>query len=127
MSFNLDTKEGMKDYCKKICEINGWILQKDKETLNDLLEGLVENKKRYGYQSCPCRFTSGNRKLDRDLICPCDYAPPDIKEFDTCYCNLYLEPNFYKKHKEKFIQIIERRPVEKETAILEYLNEKNKK
>ncbi|MBY9006537.1 MAG: ferredoxin:thioredoxin reductase [Candidatus Lokiarchaeota archaeon] len=117
----------MKDYCKKICEINGWILQKDKETLDDLLDGLVDNKNRYGYQSCPCRFTSGNRALDRDLICPCDYAASDIEEFDTCYCNLYLNPDFYKKHKEKFIQILERRPIEKESAILEYIKKKPRK
>ena len=124
MGFNMENLEGMKDYCIKICEINGWILQKDKQTLNDLLEGLVENKKRYGYQSCPCRFTSGKRELDRDIICPCNYAPLDIEEYDTCYCNLFLSPDFYKKQAQKFFQILERRPVEKETAILKYLKER---
>ncbi len=125
MSFHMNSKEGMLNYCKKICDINGWILQKDKETLDDLLEGLIENKKKYGYQSCPCRFTSGKRDLDRDLICPCDYAPPDIEEYDACYCNLYLSPDFYQKHTQKFIPIIERRPVEKETMVLKYIKEKS--
>ena len=122
MGFNMETKEGMLEYCNTICEKNGWTLQKDEETLSDLLEGLITNKERYGYQSCPCRFACGERKLDRDLICPCDYAPADIKEFGTCYCNLFLSPDFYKTHEVKFLQIPERRPIEKEKAVLDYVN-----
>ncbi|MBD3193962.1 MAG: ferredoxin:thioredoxin reductase [Candidatus Lokiarchaeota archaeon] len=113
----------MREYCKKICDTNNWILQKDEETLRDLIEGLVENKTKYGYQSCPCRFASGNRDLDRDLICPCKYAPPDIEEYGTCYCNLYLSPDYYERYEEDFVQIPERRPVEKEKAVLDYMNE----
>lgn len=124
MSYDMETKEGMKKYCKKICEMNDWILQQDEETLNDLLEGLVENKKRYGYQSCPCRFACGKRELDRDLICPCEYAPPDIEEYGTCYCNLFMSPDFYEVNVEKFKQIPERRPIEKEHAALDFVNEK---
>jgi ferredoxin-thioredoxin reductase catalytic subunit len=124
VSFNLESKEGMKEYCDVICERNGWIFQKDTETLNDLLEGLVENKKNYGYQSCPCRFACGKRDLDRDLICPCEYAPLDIEEYGTCYCNLFLSPDYYERYDRKFVQIPERRPVEKENAVLEYMNEK---
>jgi len=123
LSFNLESKEGMREYCDKICEMNDWILQQDKETLDDLIEGLVENKKKYGYQSCPCRFACGKRELDRDLICPCEYAKPDIEEYGTCYCNLYLSPDFYETHDEDFLQIPERRPVEKENTVLEYMNE----
>ncbi len=123
MSFNMETKEGMMEYCEKICEINDWILQKDDETLQDLIEGLVENKKRYGYQSCPCRFACGKRELDRDIICPCEYVPPDIEEYGACYCNLFLSPNFYKEQAEEFKQIPERRPIEKEKASLDFVNE----
>ncbi|TFF98570.1 MAG: ferredoxin:thioredoxin reductase [Promethearchaeota archaeon] len=113
----------MMEYCKKICEMNDWILQQDEETLNDLIEGLIENKNRYGYQSCPCRFACGKRELDRDLICPCKYAPADIEEYGTCYCNLFLSPDFYETHEEKFRQIPERRPLEKEKAALDFVNE----
>lgn len=113
----------MKEYCEIICERNDWILQKDKQTLNDLIEGLLENKKNYGYQSCPCRFACGKRDLDRDIICPCEYAPPDIEEYGTCYCNLFLSPEFYDTNEEKFKQIPERRPIDKENAVLEYMNE----
>ena len=117
----METKEGMKKYVKQVAETNIWILNKDQQTFNDLIEGLVDNKKSYGYQSCPCRLASGKRDLDRDLICPCDYAPPDIKEYGACYCNLYLSPDFYEKNVD-FIAVPERRPIDKENAVMEYIN-----
>ena len=118
---DMETKEGMKKYVKQVAETNIWILNKDQQTFNDLIEGLVDNKKSYGYQSCPCRLASGKRDLDRDLICPCDYAPPDIKEYGACYCNLYLSPDFYEKNVD-FIAVPERRPIDKENAVMEYIN-----
>ena len=118
----METEEGMREYCNKVCETNNWMLNKDGETLNNLIDGLVENKKNYGYQSCPCRLASGKRDLDRDLICPCDYAPLDIKEYGACYCNLYLRPDYYEIVGKDFILVPERRPIEKEKAVLEYFN-----
>ncbi|TFG01514.1 MAG: ferredoxin:thioredoxin reductase [Promethearchaeota archaeon] len=124
---NMETKEGMLEYCKTICERNNWILNKDQQTLDDLIDGLVDNKKNHGYQSCPCRLACGNRELDRDLICPCDYAPPDIKEYGACYCNLYMRPDFYETIEKKYVLVPERRPVEKEKAALDYINEQMEK
>ncbi|MFW9972106.1 MAG: ferredoxin-thioredoxin reductase catalytic domain-containing protein [Candidatus Odinarchaeota archaeon] len=119
---DMKTKEGMLEYCNKVSKTNNWILNKDQETLNNLIGGLVDNKKSYGYQSCPCRLASGNRDLDRDLICPCDYAPLDIKEYGACYCNLYLRSDYYKTVGKPYILVPERRPTEKEKAILTYFN-----
>ena len=121
---DMETKEGMIEYCQKVCETIGWILNKNEQTFNDLIEGLVENKKSYGYQSCPCRLASGKRELDRDLICPCEYAPDDIKEFGACYCNLYLRPNYYELGVE-FVAVPERRPIEKEEAGMKYISEQS--
>ncbi|HEC38265.1 MAG TPA: ferredoxin:thioredoxin reductase [bacterium] len=118
----MKTLEGMKEYVNKVAEINNWILIKDELMFNDLIEGLVENKGSYGYQSCPCRLASGKRDLDRDLICPCDYASLDIKEYGACYCNLYLNPNFYDKGVD-FIAVPERRPAEKDKAVEDYFSE----
>ena len=118
---DMETKEGMREYINNICKINGYIVNKDEITYNDLVEGLVENKKNYGYQSCPCRLATGKKELDRDLICPCDYAPEDIKEFGACYCNLYLRPDFYDTVEGEFLAVPERRPMEKEDAANDYL------
>jgi ferredoxin-thioredoxin reductase catalytic subunit len=119
---DMETKEGMGQYITQVAETNNWILNGDKRPLEDLIDGLVDNKRNLGYQSCPCRLASGKRDLDRDLICPCDYAALDIKEYSACYCNLYLSPDFYKKG-INYIVVPERRPLEKEKAAIEYFNQ----
>lgn len=119
---DMETEEGMKLYVKQVADKNNWILNKDQQTFSDLIEGLVDNKKSYGYQSCPCRLASGKRDLDRDLICPCDYAPEDIIEYNVCYCNLYLSPNFYELNID-FIAVPERRLISKENAVLEFIDQ----
>ena len=39
---------------------------------------------------CPCRLAAGDREWDRDIICPCVYREPDVAEYGSCYCNLYV-------------------------------------
>ncbi len=53
-------------------------------------EALLTNKDRYGYMACPCRLAAGDREADNDIICPCVYREPDVEEFGSCYCNLYV-------------------------------------
>jgi ferredoxin-thioredoxin reductase catalytic chain len=78
------------DTLKKIQEAKGYYFVKDQEHVYRLLEGLLVNKDRYGYMVCPCRLASGDRDADMDIICPCVYREPDVKEFGSCYCNLYV-------------------------------------
>jgi len=120
IKMDMETLEGMKEYVKMVSQKNDWILTKNLVAFNDLLDGLVDNKKYYEYQSCPCRLASGNRDLDRDLICPCNYASEDIKEFGACYCNLYLRSDFYETINEEFVVVPERRPYEKEKAVMDH-------
>jgi ferredoxin-thioredoxin reductase catalytic chain len=75
---------------KKAQEPKGYFFSNDKERVLELLEALLTNKKRYGYMVCPCRLASGDRDADRDIICPCEYRGPDVEEFGSCYCNLYV-------------------------------------
>jgi len=117
---DMETKEGMKKYVEQVSEKNNWILNMDSNTFNNLIDGLVDNKRNLGYQSCPCRLASGNRELDRDLICPCDYASQDIKEYGACYCNLYMREDFYETIKKDYVLVPERRPAEKEKAVLDF-------
>lgn len=123
---DMETEEGMREYCNKVCKANDWILNKDEQTLNDLIEGLVDNKKSLGYQSCPCRLAAGKRELDRDIICPCVYAQKDIPEYGTCYCNLFMRPDLYETINQEYVKVPERRPEEKEQAVLDYIDAKAK-
>jgi len=90
----------------------GYFLHPDSKFLQDLLEGLRKNEERYGYPSCPCRLATGNLDVDRDIICPCDYRDPDVAEYGTCYCALYMRKDLY-EGKTAIDPIPERRPPEK--------------
>lgn len=92
----------------------GYHLAPDPELLQGLLEGLKTNEERYGYPSCPCRLASGRFEYDRDIICPCDYRDPDVAEFGSCYCRLYVNNDVYEGKKE-LPSVPERRPVEKQS------------
>ena len=97
---------------KKIQEPKGYFFNKDKERVMDLMEGLILNKERYGYMSCPCRLASGDRKKDQDIICPCVYREPDVKEYGSCYCNLYVSQE-WNDGQIPHEYVPERRPPEK--------------
>jgi ferredoxin-thioredoxin reductase catalytic subunit len=89
-------------------EKSGYHLNPDNDFTMALVEGLVKNTKRYGYQACPCRLAAGERVQDRDIICPCDYRDPDLDEFDACYCGLYVSNKIVSGEK-KLKSIPERR------------------
>ncbi|MGC9325185.1 MAG: ferredoxin-thioredoxin reductase catalytic domain-containing protein [Desulfomonilia bacterium] len=97
---------------KNAQEPQGYFFNQDRERVFDLLEGLIINKKRYGYMSCPCRLASGDKDKDRDIICPCVYRAPDIQEYGSCYCNLYVSKE-WNEGKIPRVYVPERRPPEK--------------
>ena len=75
---------------EKTQSAQGYFFNADRERTMELLEALLKNKDRYGYMVCPCRLASGDRKNDKDIICPCVYRAPDVEEYGSCYCNLYV-------------------------------------
>lgn len=91
----------------------GYYLNPNPDFLRDLLEGLRHNEERYGYPSCPCRLAAGRFEFDRDIICPCDYRDPDVKDFGFCYCALYVRKDVF-KGVTPVAPIPERRPAEKQ-------------
>ena len=104
--------EKLYEMLKKVQEPKGYFFSSDKERVFELLDGLLLNKDRYGYTCCPCRLASGDRKKDQDIICPCTYREEDVKEFGSCYCNLYVSKEWNRggiPHE----YVPERRPAEK--------------
>ncbi len=97
---------------KKIQEPKGYYFNKDKERVFELLDGLLSNKGRYGYMACPCRLASGDRDLDKDILCPCEYRAADVEEYGSCYCNLYVS-KAWNEDVVPHVHVPERRPVEK--------------
>ena len=82
--------EKLYETLKKIQEPMGYYFNTDWKLVSDLLASLIINKERYGYMACPCRLASGDRQADEDIICPCVYRTPDVREFGSCYCSLYV-------------------------------------
>lgn len=77
---------------------SGYHLNPDKSFTYGLIEGLLTNKMRYGYESCPCRLSRGERTSDSDIICPCDYRDADLDEYGACYCGLYVSEVIVKQN-----------------------------
>jgi ferredoxin-thioredoxin reductase catalytic subunit len=97
---------------KKMQEPKGYYFSNNHERVMELLDALLVNKERYGYMVCPCRLASGDRDNDRDIICPCEYREPDVAEFGSCYCNLYVSREWNDgKIDQEYVP--ERRPPEK--------------
>jgi len=99
------------DMLRKVNEPKGYYLNGDREKTFELLRSLLTNKNRYGYMACPCRLASGKRDNDGDIICPCSYREPDVIEYGSCFCSLYVSADWY-TGKIKREEVPERRPPE---------------
>jgi ferredoxin-thioredoxin reductase catalytic subunit len=94
-------------------ETAGYHLNSDVEHTRELVRGLLVNERRYGYWACPCRLAEGVKREDIDIICPCDYRDPDLNDYGTCYCALYVSQSVLNGKKE-LESIPERRPLPEE-------------
>ena len=104
--------EKLYEMLRKTQEPKGYYFNKDTDRIFELLDGLLTNRKRYGYMSCPCRLASDDREKDKDIICPCVYRAPDVEEFGSCYCNLYVSKD-WNEGQIPHDHVPERRPPEK--------------
>ena len=104
--------EQLYEMLRKVQEPKGYWFNKDRERVDELLEALIVNKERYGYMACPCRLAAGDREADKDIICPCEYREPDVAEYGSCYCNLYVS-QAWNDGKIPHDYVPERRPPEK--------------
>jgi ferredoxin-thioredoxin reductase catalytic chain len=107
----MDAKQ-LYETLKNIQEKKGYYFNEDNSRVMELLSGLLTNKDRYGYMVCPCRLAAGDREADKDIICPCVYREPDVKEFGSCYCSLYVS-KAWNDASIPHAYVPERRPPEK--------------
>lgn len=86
----MPTPQELYDKLKDFQESKGRYFNWDKESVIWLLDALLKKMDRYGYMSCPCRLTTGDREKDKAISCPCAYCDDDIKDYGSCYCGLYV-------------------------------------
>lgn len=109
---NHEEIDRLHDMLKKVQEPKGYFFNRDRQRVDQLLGALIINRQRYGYMACPCRLACGDREKDQDIICPCVYRAPDVAEFGSCYCNLYVSAEWNEDAgREEYVP--ERRPAEK--------------
>jgi len=104
--------EKLHEMLRKVQEPKGYYFNKDKEKVFELLDGLLLNRERYGYMCCPCRLAANDRERDKDIICPCVYRTPDVAEYGSCYCNLYVSKEWNDEQTPN-VYVPERRPPDK--------------
>ena len=104
--------EELYEILKKQQESRGFFFNKNQKRVLQLLEGLLTNRTRYGYMACPCRLAANDPEWDRDIICPCVYREPDLAEYGSCFCNLYVTPE-WNDNKIPRTYVPERRPLKK--------------
>lgn len=70
---------------------NGFRLNPQREEVERLIRGLLENEKKYGKRYCPCRRITGNPEEDRSKICPCAFHKEEIAKGGHCFCGLFVK------------------------------------
>ncbi|MBN1504044.1 MAG: ferredoxin:thioredoxin reductase [Candidatus Eisenbacteria bacterium] len=107
-----DEVQRLYEALKRLQEPRGYYLNADSATTTEILRGLLKNRARYGYMSCPCRLASGEHERDKDIICPCVYREADVGEYGRCYCGLYVSRDWL-EGRIPHVAVPERRPPEK--------------
>ena len=80
----------IKDY-QEYAERNGLKLNPNREVIERLIKGMLENEKKFGERYCPCRRVTGNPEEDKSKICPCQFMRNEIEEQGHCLCGLFVK------------------------------------
>jgi thioredoxin len=70
---------------------NGFRLNPDKKITDRVINGFLENEKKYGKKYCPCRRVTGDIEKDSKIICPCAFHKDEIAKDGHCLCNLFVK------------------------------------
>ncbi len=87
---NQEIKMIIKEY-EKYAQENGFKLNPDQKVVERVINGLLENEKKYNHKYCPCRRIEGNEEVDKKNICPCIFHKQEIEKEGKCYCNLFVK------------------------------------
>jgi ferredoxin-thioredoxin reductase catalytic subunit len=83
-------EEELTKLMEKYAKSKGFRLNPDREVVNVIIKGLLENEKRHGYRYCPCRVLTGKKEDDAPKICPCKWHKDEIKQMGHCHCGLFF-------------------------------------
>jgi len=84
-------------WINKYAAKNGYEVNPSAMMSTQLKIWLSEMEETYDKRLCPCFEPSGDRKLDRAMICPCTFMDAEIEEYGTCHCSLFGKPGMRPK------------------------------
>ncbi len=85
-------EEKLKSVWKDYADKNNYLLNPDKEHIEFIVRGVLENEKKFGLKLCPCRLRDGSRKRDLELVCPCNFEiQKSWSEKGQCWCGLFVK------------------------------------
>ena len=83
-------KEELLKLLEKFIENKDFKFNPDQKHVDMIINGLIENEKKYGYRYCPCIIISENKKDNR--ICPCNFRTQPVWETKgMCHCGLFAK------------------------------------
>jgi thioredoxin len=85
-----DIEKIIKNY-QEYAEKNGFKLNPNREVVERLVKGLLNNEKKYGKRYCPCRRVTGNKEEDEKNVCPCAFHLDEIEKNGHCFCGLFIK------------------------------------
>jgi len=76
---------------------NDFKLNPDKNHVDFVINGVLENERKCGLKFCPCRLRDRTREKDLELICPCNFKihetwmNPRKGMIPMCWCGLFVK------------------------------------
>jgi ferredoxin-thioredoxin reductase catalytic chain len=75
-------------------EVSGCHLNPEPEVVEGIVQALVRHNMRYGVPYCPCRDLTGDPKVDKANICPCQFHRGEIERDGYCKCVLFVGDDY---------------------------------
>ncbi len=89
---------------RRVAAQGGYRLHPDPAFVEELVEGYLVNRDRYGYDSCPCRLATGDPEKDRAIVCPCVFRDDDLADYGACYCGLYVTEDYEEEDRQVVVE-----------------------
>jgi ferredoxin-thioredoxin reductase catalytic subunit len=89
----MDT-EALRAAWERFTEHNDFMLNPDKDHVDTIIAGVMQNEEKFSLKLCPCRMRDNTRQRDLELICPCNFKTHDTwkdEKKQYCWCGLFVK------------------------------------
>ncbi len=85
-------KEELRKMFEKFTGEKDFVLNPDKNHVDMIIDGLLENERKCGLRLCPCRVGDGTKEGNLKLMCPCNFkAQENWERKGECWCGLFVK------------------------------------